>query len=122
MKCPGCGIERKGLDGQCGICGHKAEPIKAEALQIPIQKLKSTPYGFCVCKNCGFIGKGKTVTPGMLLIELFLWICMLIPGLIYSIWRLTNRIKVCPKCGQQGLLPPSTPIGRQMFEAQGYKV
>lgn len=50
------------------------------------------------CPNCSFEGEAKTKTPGSFLIELVLWLCFLIPGLIYSIWRLSARGKVCPRC------------------------
>jgi hypothetical protein len=51
------------------------------------------------CTNCEFEGEAKTYTPGSILIELILWFFFLIPGLIYSIWRIGSRQKVCPRCG-----------------------
>lgn len=50
------------------------------------------------CPNCLFEGEAKTETPGSFLVELLLWICFLIPGLIYSVWRLSARKKVCSRC------------------------
>lgn len=43
------------------------------------------------CPRCGFDGYTKTVTPGSFAMELFLWLLFLLPGFIYSIWRLTAR-------------------------------
>lgn len=67
-----------------------------------------------ICANCGTRTDGKTVTRGSILIEIVLWICFLIPGLIYSIWRLTSRHTACGKCGSANLLPLDTPAGREL--------
>jgi len=53
------------------------------------------------CPNCKYQGEGKTNTPGSIVIEIILWLCLLIPGLIYSIWRLTARKVICPKCSYE---------------------
>lgn len=62
------------------------------------------------CSSCGHEGRGKTATRGHLLIEIILWICFLIPGLIYSIWRHSSRYKVCTSCGSNTLVPPNSPV------------
>lgn len=31
--------------------------------------------------------------------EVFLWLLLIVPGFIYSLWRLTTKTKVYPKCG-----------------------
>jgi DNA-directed RNA polymerase subunit RPC12/RpoP len=53
------------------------------------------------CPNCSYEGKSKTFTKGNVIIELFLWLFFIFPGLIYSIWRLSTRYKGCPKCSYQ---------------------
>jgi hypothetical protein len=58
-----------------------------------------------VCTNCGFRGKSKRVTKGSFLIELVLWLMLIVPGLIYSIWRLTSRYSACPQCGAGNMIP-----------------
>jgi len=50
-------------------------------------------------------------TKGSLLIEIILWLCLLIPGLIYSIWRMTTKYKACPACKQATLIPADSPMG-----------
>ncbi len=37
-------------------------------------------------------------------IEIILWLCYLIPGIIYSIWRRSGNRTVCPKCSQSTLV------------------
>lgn len=68
-----------------------------------------------ICANCGRSGDPKRVTKGSFLIELVLWCCLLVPGLIYSIWRLTTRSDACAKCGAQNLVPVQSPRGRQLL-------
>lgn len=69
-----------------------------------------------VCTNCGYVGLPKTVTKGSFLIELVLWLFFLIPGLIYSIWRLTSRHKACPKCEASNMIPTDSPRGKELTQ------
>ena len=68
-----------------------------------------------VCPNCGHYGPTKTKTRGSILIEIVLWICFIVPGLIYSIWRHTSRKQVCSACGSETLVPADTPVGRKLL-------
>ncbi|MDX9916365.1 MAG: hypothetical protein RBS49_10830 [Sphaerochaeta sp.] len=67
-----------------------------------------------ICANCGFLGDPKTVVKGGCLTELVLWCLFIIPGLIYSIWRLSSKHKACPKCGAQNMIPVDTPVGEKL--------
>ena len=73
-----------------------------------------------ICKDCGTVNKVKTVTRGSMGVELILWLCFLVPGLIYSIWRLTTRHEACAACGGISLLPVTSPIGAALAESNGY--
>jgi hypothetical protein len=68
-----------------------------------------------VCTNCGHVGDTTTVTKGHFALELVLWLCFLVPGLIYSIWRLTTRHEACPVCGNASLLPRSAPMAQKFL-------
>ena len=57
------------------------------------------------CKNCHYRGKPKTVTKGNFLLEVFLWLLFLMPGLIYSVWRFSTKYKACPNCGAPYMVP-----------------
>ena len=37
-----------------------------------------------ICSHCGYTGTAKKVTKGSTLMELVLWLCFIIPGLLYS--------------------------------------
>jgi len=53
------------------------------------------------CPNCKYEGEAKTYTKGSMGIELLLWLFFLLPGLLYSVWRLSTRYSGCPKCGYE---------------------
>ena len=36
---------------------------------------------------------------GSLSLELLLWLCLLVPGFIYSMWRWMTKYKTCSDCG-----------------------
>ena len=69
------------------------------------------------CTSCGHEGPGKTVTRGSILIEIVLWLCFLVPGLIYSIWRQVSKHKACSRCGAQTLIAPDSPVAAAMKRA-----
>lgn len=68
-----------------------------------------------ICSRCGTRGQTKTVTRGSFFIELILWLCFLIPGLIYSIWRLTTRHEACRSCGSIEMVPVNSPGGKALL-------
>lgn len=69
-----------------------------------------------VCGSCGTRGTPKTVTKGSFLLELFLFLCFFIPGLLYAIWRSTTKHKACRTCGSPNLVPADSPIGREIIQ------
>ena len=67
---------------------------------ISIMALKSKNIK---CPNCNYKGDGKMKGSGW--IELLLWLCYLVPGLIYSIWRRGgSNPYICPKCNYRYVL------------------
>lgn len=61
------------------------------------------------CMTCGADGKPTKNTRGSIWIEIVLWLMFIVPGLIYSIWRLTTRREVCAACGSEALVPINAP-------------
>ncbi len=67
-----------------------------------------------ICPNCGYIGEAIRVESGSSLLELFLWIFVL-PGLVYSFWRITTRHMECPECGgAPNMIPLDSPRGKKL--------
>lgn len=69
-----------------------------------------------LCKDCLYEGVMVKHTPGYFLIELNLWLCFIVPGLIYTIWRVSSTHEVCPKCNGVNLIPIDSPLARQMSQ------
>lgn len=67
-----------------------------------------------ICSNCGYLGRSKSFTKGSILLELVLWLCLILPGFIYSLWRLSSRYKACPMCKAPNMLPLNSPRGREL--------
>ena len=86
----------------------------------PVNTVPPKPIKGYICANCGKIAKPRTVTRGNILIEIILWLAFLIPGLIYSIWRLTTRYKACPHCLAPNPVPLDSPRGRKLLDEYGW--
>ena len=72
-----------------------------------------------VCTSCGYYGKPTAATKGSFLIEIVLWLCFIIPGLIYSLWRVSSRQQVCPKCHNSTLIPADSPMAKKALADAG---
>lgn len=68
-----------------------------------------------ICTNCGYRGKARKVTKGSILIEIVAWICFIIPGVIYSLWRISSRYYACPKCKAPNMIPLDSPIAQTLI-------
>ena len=58
-----------------------------------------------ICSNCDYVGKPKTITKGSLVIEVILWLLIIVPGVLYSLWRHWSRTKGCSNCGSELISP-----------------
>ncbi len=62
------------------------------------------------CPACGTVARPKRITKGSLATEVALWLFFLVPGLIYSVWRLASRYEGCPSCLRAGMIPLDSPV------------
>lgn len=69
-----------------------------------------------ICTQCNMQGRGETVRPGSFIIEVILWLFFIVPGIIYSIWRICAKYKVCKTCGGRTLIPKDSPAGMKLME------
>lgn len=71
------------------------------------------PQGL-ICTTCGSENI-RRYTQGSGFIEIVLWLCMVVPGLIYSIWRRNGTQKYCcNECSSLEIVPVNSPIGRSL--------
>ena len=119
-KCPACGVYyHTALANKERIAQSKlaraepAKPVKAP----PVTKVEAAPaakrLGYMYCPACGDTNNGMAHTKGSIFLELLLWLCFLLPGLIYSIWRLASRQRVCQTCSSPGLIPTNSPRAKK---------
>jgi hypothetical protein len=91
-----------------------------EELRSDVSTTVSVPKGSThICTTCRHVGKPVTRVKGSILIEIALWLLLLIPGLIYSIWRLTSKEQVCPSCQQPSMIPLTSPEAQRMIAGGG---
>lgn len=67
-----------------------------------------------VCTTCHTVGQTKTQVKGSIFTEIILWCFFLVPGIIYSIWRLSSKQTVCGACGSTALVPTSSSVGKKL--------
>ncbi|HEX4135879.1 MAG TPA: hypothetical protein VHY84_14790 [Bryobacteraceae bacterium] len=73
-----------------------------------------------ICTRCGNAGEtGLFKRKGSGFIELLLWLCGIIPGLIYHLWRNGSSGRRCPACGSSEIVPFASPVGRELQQRFG---
>lgn len=115
-KCPLCKgiIETEVL--RCRLCqGDLSNEDLQEKLAKNIieEELKQTVpirRGEVYCNDCKLIDFPKRIVPGHFLIEVILWWCFLVPGLIYTVWRCASTYKGCKNCRSRHIRPASESI------------
>jgi RNA polymerase subunit RPABC4/transcription elongation factor Spt4 len=117
-KCRFCAEDIQDAATVCPHCRRDLIPGRTTTASPPAAAIATAPKPAVTrpsdryCANCGTIGTPKTRTKGSFLIEVVLWLCMIFPGIIYSLWRLTSRDKVCPNCGATNMIPVDSPAAR----------
>jgi len=66
-----------------------------------------------ICLQCGEINRPSPEERGNIYLAIFLWICFIVPGLLYSLWSFFNKKYVCPACRSERLVPPGSPAGKR---------
>lgn len=69
-----------------------------------------------VCMECGSVVCPVKVTPGSFGTEIILWIFFIIPGILYSIWRMTAKDEICPVCKSDKFLPVNSPKAQAVIK------
>lgn len=69
-----------------------------------------------ICKDCGNLTIPQRQTRGSFLIEIVLWFFFIIPGLIYTLWRMSSKYYVCEHCGSKTIVPTNTVAGQQLLK------
>lgn len=67
-----------------------------------------------LCTRCLNEGAPARKTKGSLAVEVVLWLLFCLPGLIYSVWRQTNKYEACARCGATELVPLDSPAAARL--------
>lgn len=118
--CDKCNGEFSDFVESCPFCNSPRSNSPRLAKQQPqVHVARNIPNSGHICGNCGFVGESKSITKGSILIEAVLWLCFIIPGIIYSLWRLSSRYQACPKCQAPNMIPLNSPRGKKLFQEFG---
>ena len=72
-----------------------------------------------ICKTCGYVGEAEMITKGYFLLEIILYFFWIIPGLCYTIWRLSTQYKGhCPECHNDTMIPLDSPMGIKLSQSK----
>lgn len=69
-----------------------------------------------VCTQCGKVADPIKILRGSPVIELFLYLFFLIPGLFYSFWRSNGPTTGCKDCQKDTMISVDSPMGRKLTE------
>ena len=61
------------------------------------------------CPACGIVGPSRFRRDGSGFVAFLLCLFLLVPGIIYIIWRHSTARWVCPSCGHAGMIPLNSP-------------
>ncbi len=75
-----------------------------------------------ICSSCGHIGKPTEKLRGNFPTAFVLWWLFIIPGIVYSIWRRSDKNKFCQNCNNQTLIPANSPMGQKLLNDTGQKL
>jgi len=107
-RCPQCTSVNPDNIATCRKCGARMD---GPAPPASPGGNRTVPAGSQYCPTCGTVAPPRSFTKGSFVYELALWICFLLPGVLYSIWRLTSRTKGCPAC-RSTMIPLDSPKAR----------
>lgn len=72
-----------------------------------------------ICCDCGY--RSLPLPPkleGRLRTEIVLWVLRIVPGYIYSVWRINTRHPKCAACELSKAVPAASTIGRRKIRAR----
>ena len=79
------------------------------------RKLESTRKPLLLCMRCGYVGKSERVYPGSDMAGLLLFLLLIVPGLIYFVWRYSSAFEQCSLCESRELIPHDSPKANEIL-------
>ena len=69
-----------------------------------------------VCATCHTVAKPVLRNKGTFVVELILWCLFIVPGIIYTVWRLSGLVESCPSCAKETMIPADSPAGKKLLD------
>lgn len=76
------------------------------------------PGNTAVCTRCEEVGHVVVRKPGSDAVQVALILLMLVPGIVYYVWRNKETKQVCGACGSDQVVAAKTQVGRKIVETQ----
>lgn len=67
------------------------------------------------CTQCHHVGYKVKRYKGSLAVEIFAWLLMILPGLLYTLWRSGTAYDSCQECGSATIVPVSSPLAQTIL-------
>jgi hypothetical protein len=99
ITCDGCGRVVVGVFS--GLQNINGRYLCTRCIPSSVSTIRYSRY---YCNSCGNYSS-TAMRKGSGWIEFILYLCFLIPGILYSIWRRSGSPNVCPICRLAGLVP-----------------
>jgi hypothetical protein len=74
-----------------------------------------------LCTHCGKRGYPVLAPRGHVFFEVILWVCYVVPGIIYSIWRRVRTKEVCPFCNHSSMVSSYSPKAKMLLALANVK-
>gem|GEM_PF-4856210 len=69
-----------------------------------------------ICPRCGAVGnRPATICPGSSLVQILFFFLGLVPGIIYTMWRVAATYQGCGRCGSNILIHTKSPMGQRLL-------
>ena len=69
-----------------------------------------------LCLTCGMTGKPKKITKGYFFFEILLYFLFIIPGILYTMWRVFSKKEiVCRYCGSGKVMNPDSELAKKLM-------
>ncbi len=132
ITCRNCGAQSADDARDCQCCGLRIAPYSEEETRAYVQSLQPGVHGsmseaqlpdadaprddaiVAICSNCLYQGSPITRTKGNFWMEVFLW-SFIVPGVLYTMWRIRSRERVCPNCQRPHMIPLESPVGQRLL-------
>lgn len=96
---------------------EEAAPTRV-AQPLPRGTVAEMPGNTAVCTRCEEVGHVVVQKPGSNAVQVALILLMLVPGIVYYVWRNRETKQVCGACGSDQIVAAKTQVGRKIVETQ----